>query len=447
MKKKRYLSALAALLWLFLVSSAQADIFYSVSNYIDSSVGIIEKNGGSYQVNKNIVVNLGMDAWGFTFRDHSGAERAMIREYNYGPDDMVYVWNPLDWSRPEVNRKDWASNIRVTAAEGKYLYLATYESYNESSAAQETGEVIRVDMERGYVPDKRSQYGAFTSGEHVSSPHGEAIHIQDGRVYVLFGISYNEGSEYDPGEIIEYDLELNELRKVRLESQGISGKNPMRMAYRDGKLYVACVGEYQGPDSWGDIWEVDLQSMTSRRVLDGHSISYDPGDDTAAVGIYGIQFASDGTAYILAGSYDAEYTFQAKLFLTTADRLAAGDAGTVIASYENFPGYSWDILYDEAISTLWCMTGVSLEARDKDGRLVRTFQPSDLGDNIYSLSLLRGDAIKASEPNLPDAPTEDFGDNEGSGGGGGCDAGIPGLAGVMALTCIASVLTARKRGA
>jgi hypothetical protein len=36
------------------------------------------------------------------------------------------------------------------------------------------------------------------------------------------------------------------------------------------------------------------------------------------------------------------------------------------------------------------MTGISLEARDKSGGLIRSFTPSELGDNIYSVSLLDG---------------------------------------------------------
>jgi hypothetical protein len=47
------------------------------------------------------------------------------------------------------------------------------------------------------------------------------------------------------------------------------------------------------------------------------------------------------------------------------------------------------------------MTGRDLEARKKDGSLIRTFYPAELGDNIYSISPLRGDAVKALAANLP----------------------------------------------
>ncbi|MDR1048666.1 MAG: hypothetical protein LBL51_02830 [Synergistaceae bacterium] len=410
MKTKKFAAALTALLWLLIASSAGADIFYAVSNYDNGSIGTIAKRGGAYTVDRDLVTNFGVDAWGFTFRDNNGAERAMIREYNYGPDDRVFLWDPSDWSKPKINKKGWASNIHAVATgspNDRYLYLTTYESYSGSGTLQETGEVARVDMERGYVADKRYRYEPFNTAGHMSQPHGEAIHAEGGYVYVLFGISYNGFAEYDPSEIIEFNEDLSIRRRVKLlENPGnIAGKNPMRMACYDGRLYVACMGGFQGPDSWGDIWEVDRASMTARRVLDGRDIPHDLGGGrTAAVGMYGIQFASDGTAYILAGSYDADYVFRARLFVTTAAALSSGDPGTVRASYSGVPGYSWEILYDEDAETLWCMTGRNLEARKKDGGLIRTFYPSELGDNIYSFSPLRGDAVKTLAAHLPGLP-------------------------------------------
>jgi uncharacterized membrane protein YgcG len=414
---KKYLAALAAMLCLCTALPARADIFYAVSNYDNGSIGMIEKTGSAnnaYTVTKDLSVGLGVDGWGFTFRDHDGAERAMIRDYQYGPNDSVYVWDPLDWKRPKVNRNDWGSNIHAVAENGRYLYIATYESYVKGVQGQNTGEVARIDMRNGYAPDpKRYRYEAFDSGGQLSSPHAEAIHIQGERVYVLFGISFQGVDDYKPSEILEFDLDLNLLRTFKLEDtqSNISGKNPLHMAYYGGKLYVACIGGYQGENSWGDIWEVDISDgspAAPKQVLDGHDIPYNlGGGETAASGMYGIQFASDGTAYLLVGSYDTAYVFRARLFVTTAAKLAAGDVGEadVAASYTKYEGASWDILYDEEESTLWVMAGRVLQARSKNGKtLYKTFQPIDLGDNIYSISLLRGDAVKPASPNLPGAP-------------------------------------------
>ncbi|MDR3355358.1 MAG: hypothetical protein LBO21_09980, partial [Synergistaceae bacterium] len=163
---------------------AGADVFYAASNYSTGSAGVITASGGSFSVHRDVVSNFGVDAWGFTFRDADGSERAMIREYQYGPNDTVYVWNPGDWKTPIINTKAWGSNIHAAAASGRYLYVTTYESYKNGSTAQDTGEVVRIDMKNGYAPDKRYQYGVFTGDAgFASSPHGESLHIENGKIY------------------------------------------------------------------------------------------------------------------------------------------------------------------------------------------------------------------------------------------------------------------------
>jgi hypothetical protein len=391
---------------MLLAGRADADIFYAVSNYSTGSAGIITKGNSEYSVKKNVVTNFGVDAAGFTFNDHNGNQRAMIREYNYGPNDPVYIWDPSDWSKPIVNKNSFGSNIHAAASSGQYLYLATYESY--AGSGEDTGEVVRVDMKNGYVRDRAYHYERFTSeGGNRLSPHAEAIYVGSGKIYALFGMPYNGVNEYEASEIVEFDSGLNVLRKAKLEdASGKEGRNPTRMAYYGGKLYIACMGGYQGPGSWGDVWEVDISAMTARQVLDGHDIPYTVNGESANVGMYGIDFAPDGTAFLLSGSYDSSYMFRARLFVTTAARLAAGDAGTSVKEYTQSPGYSWDILWDGPSATLWCMTGRSLEARNKAGALLRTFTPAEVGDNIYSISLLNGTSAPDSSetPDDPDDP-------------------------------------------
>jgi hypothetical protein len=399
---------------------AHANIFYAVSNYSSGSAGVITKDGGSYQVDKNLVTNLGGDAAGFTFKDHSGAPRAMVREYHYGPDDTVFIWDPADWKKPVVNKKTLGSNIHAVASDGQYLYLTTYESYGSSSTensnAEDSGEVVRVDMKNGYTADKRYQYKRFTgeSGQ-TATPHGEAIVVHDGKIYVMFGVSYSGVAEYEPTEVVEFDGQLNRLRSVKLKDGDRVGKNASSMVIHGGKLYVTNMGGYQGPGSGGVIWEVNLTSMSARQVLDGRDMPYElPDGTTAAVGMYGLTTASDGTAFLLTGSYSADYTFRARIFKTTVSGLSAGDKGILAAEYPKAAGYSWRVLWDEVSSVLWCTTGRGLEVMGKDGSLIRKFDPAELGDNVYSISLLNGSGNQVPDPGAVSPGNES---------GGGCDAG------------------------
>jgi hypothetical protein len=410
-------------------AAASADVFYAVSNYSNGSAGVVTRsrsNGrnGQYAVQKDLVSNFGVDAAGFTFRDPAGRERAMIREYNYGPNDTVYVWDPEDWKTPLANVKDWGSNIHAAASVGKYLYLATYESYAGEPGGEDAGEVARVDMKNGYARDKAYRYERHAENGHRVSPHAEDIHIgEGGEIYVLYGMPYNGVTRYEASEIVEFDRDLNVLRKVRLkDSEGNAARNAVTMSEFGGKLYVAAMGGYQGPDSWGDIWEVDIEAMTAKQILDGHDLPYIVNGESVNVGMYGVDFAADGTAFVLAGSYGGDYSFRARLFVTTAARLAAGDAGTVTGEYTSSPGYSWGVLWDEAASTLWCMTGRTLEARDGAGNFLRAFAPSELGDNVYSISLLND--YKGGGDQGGDREDDSAGESGDGGSGGGCTGGV-----------------------
>jgi hypothetical protein len=409
--------------------TAGADVFYAVSNYSTGSAGVVAKDGGSFSVYKDLVSNFGVDAAGFTFRDAGGAERAMIREYNYGPNDTVYVWDPDNFKTPVLNSSGWGSNVHAAASSGQYLYLATYESYAAGATVpggEDTGEVVRVDMGDGYKRDRAYQYKRHAENGNTVSPHAEDIHIEGGKIYVLYGMPYNGVSQYEPSEVVEFDSGLNVLRKVQLkDSSGKAARNAVTMAGYGGKLYVAAMGGYQGPKSWGDVWEVDIGTMAARQILDGHDIPYTVDGEAVNVGMYGVDFAPDGTAFLLAGSYSGSYAFRARLFVTTAGRLSAGDAGSVAAEYDSNPGYSWGVLWDEGDSALWCMAGRSLEARGKGGEPLRSFTPAELGDNVYSVSLLDGFSPPGG------------GDGGNGGSGGGCAAGASGIAAVLAASLAA----------
>ena len=219
------------------------------------------------------------------------------------------------------------------------------------------------------------------------------------------------------------------------------------MAYHNGRLYVTCAGGYQGPNSVGDVWQVSISGakMTAAQVLDGadSKFYFEVGGYPVNVGMYGIQFAADGTAYLLTGSYtdedpsDRSQRFRCRLFVTTEAAMAAGNPGTVAATYTTNTGYSWGILWDEPSSVLWVMTGTRLEARHKSGERQAVFVPFELGDNVYSVSLLNGVSVG-------DSPAGD-----GDGGGGGCDTGalapLVALAALTATVCLA--LRSRRRQA
>ena len=173
--------------------------------------------------------------------------------------------------------------------------------------------------------------------------------------------------------------------------------------------------------------------MTAERVLGWEDLpSLQNEESTAKESMYGIQFADDGTAFILAGHYDSGYNFYPRLFTSTVSALANREASEVEGAYANAAGYSWNILWDEDSSVLWCMAGNNLEARDKDGKILDTFTPNELGDNIYSVALLNDTEIGG----IPDGDGET---------GGGCDTGAWGFTVFVLLACLCLIRRASAR--
>ncbi len=453
--RKRYSFVLSVIFTLALLlqpplfsAPASADVFYAVSNYSTGSAGNITKNAGGFSVKANLVNNLGRDAWGFSFRDAGGNERAMVREYRYGPNDTVYIWDPANWKTPIVNESNFGSNIHAVTSHGQYLFAVTYEGYFNGMSYQDSGEILRIDTANGYKADKRWQYEMFTNSLGATcSPHGEAVVVYNGKVYALFAISYYGVSQYEESELIEFEMDLTPTgRKAKV------GKNALRMAEYGGKVYVAAIGGYQGPMTSGNICEVDLATMTSKEIINCADSMQNPSKPGAVSG-YGISFAKDGTAYIMVGSYSGsadgnmggndKYTgFNGRIFVTTAEALSKiGDPGEVAASYYD-SGFSWDIVFDEKDSTLWCMVGKALEARDKNGALLRRFEPAELGDNIYSVAVM--DDLENSGGGDDDGGDDGNGDSS-SGGGCDSDAGYGFVCVLLFSFCLTRVMRAQGR--
>lgn len=400
--KKCRLLIFSVLVLALCVGTAGAEVFYSASDYVTSSVGLIGKSGGEYYANSNLVMNLGMDIRTFAFKDNNGKWRAMVREYNYGANDSVYVWDPSDWKTPMLNERGWASNIHDVASDGRYLYLATYESY--VGQAQAPGQVVRVDMRNDYAVDRVVTRDAFSEGDKTYTPHAEAIRVIGDSIYVLFSYETNSDYvfEYKASEVVVFDNELDVIDEVKLDDgKGVYAKNSLRMVEYGGKLYISSVGGGMGTGAWGDVWEVDIDTLDAKQVLNPSEMS----EFDNPVGVESIAAAPDGTIYLLFGGYDENWNYAASLYVTTASDLSAGDVGEKAPDFSAETGYSWDILYDEFDEVLWCMAGSGIELRDKAGKITRVFAPGQLGDNVASIAIIDDASIAEDDTIKPVKPT------------------------------------------
>jgi len=121
-------------------------LIYTTSNYVTGSIGRITKTGSRYTVQKDLAAGFGGDSKVFAFNNHNGNPRVFLREYNYGTNDTVFIYNHGDYSKPIENASNWASNINAVAALENFLYLGTYESYESGNPDQLSGKLVRIDM-------------------------------------------------------------------------------------------------------------------------------------------------------------------------------------------------------------------------------------------------------------------------------------------------------------
>ena len=215
--------------------------------------------------------------------------------------------------------------------------------------------------------------------------HFTGVMAYGDKIYALVNRETNTGFYdfvYYPCRVIEYDSALRELRRIELSSGTDAAKNANSFVLHNGKLYVGCTGSATPNTEWGSIWEVDIANWNTRKILDAK--------DTGTVqysGVMGVETAADGTAFLLFGSYNASFDFSPALFVTTVDKMIAGDAGTPVTIAPS-EGYSWSIDWSEASQTLWMAAGKSVQARSKNGTVLSTFTQSDLGNNVGSIRAL-----------------------------------------------------------
>ncbi|MDR1915324.1 MAG: hypothetical protein LBQ58_01965 [Synergistaceae bacterium] len=426
MKKLRVFVLLAVLTALW-SAQASADLFYAVSDYVAGSVGLITRNSnGSFTVTPKVLVGLGGDAWGCTFLDQNGADKLVVREFQYsGANDVVSVYDFKNWTTPVANTTKWGRNLHGVASDGKNLYLALQDTY-ETGVGDISGQIARIPLSGLNGNTDRSHQYSPVSGKPKKT---QGVVLWNDKVYALNG-AWDGAFNHEQGEVTEFDADLKALRSAKV------GKNPFEMAIYDGKAYVACQGGMLGAGLWGDIWEVDLASMTSEKVIDINKISA----ITFPSGAASISIAKDGTAFVIVGGYDPDdsWSYKPVLYVTTTDKLSRGDIGTLAPALTKNPGVGWLVRYDEALEILWLEGGIGIEARDKRGAVIRKFTPLELGGDAYSIDIWNSGIATNPDPDPnPDDPGTKPDDNgnggNSGGGGGGCDSGTGSLLPLCAL--------------
>ncbi|MDR3165933.1 MAG: hypothetical protein LBU13_10200, partial [Synergistaceae bacterium] len=397
MKRFRFL-ALALLVVAMWSWVAYADIFYNVVDSANTKYGII--SGRDYNLQSGRRTNVKQYGLALSFTDHKDKPWVIVDEHISGSSapDTIDIYDPYgNWSAPASERTDWGSNLYDLAVADNFLYIVTFDRYEGETQA--SGQVIRVNLDNGFAPDG-VVYKFEPNAQILRRPC--AIEVIDGKLYVLT-YTYDGEHSADAGmgrsELFEFGRNLKLLRQTTIGGDDdLSARNAQFMTQYGGKLYVGSSGGAQGSEnSVGAVWEINPLTMDTKKIVDLKTVLTGSVWDGVNKGVSGISIAKDGTAYLLLGGYDANWSFTARLYVVTVSNLINGSVGT-LAPAPTGTGYAWDVVYDEDLETLWLTAGNQIEARSKSGEIKKTFAPIDLGGDAYKIALIGGSTRYITAP-------------------------------------------------
>jgi Synergist-CTERM protein sorting domain-containing protein len=434
MKVKSKILALILAIAVLWSGAASADLFYTVvdSGYSNGSAGVATRDGSSFNALKDLVTGIGGDTGVHTFIDTGGNERILLRNYTYSSSDAVSIYDPSDLTAPIFNSTAWtAGNIKGAVSLGDHLYVTAALRNYTSMTAYDSGELLKIRM---------SDYQVVARYQFSDMPGGGKRNIDDLRAYG--GKLYVVSNNYNPVTFAYEDCEVFRFSPANISAPeawvtiGINaGAMSKPLDIYGSNLYIACAGNSSAPQK-GSLWSIDMSSpsMTATELIDFDNVTTTGFSFNSPKGI---AFADDGTALIAVGDdWNPGAIYRTSAALLASGGNADAKAGTRIGTFTPAAsGYTFGVAYDRGNATFWVGNGSNLEARDRNGALLKSFTPAELGDNMYAMTVIGkyGDSSGDGTPG---------GDNQ-STGGGGCDAGFGAISLIVAVLAVS--LKRRKR--
>lgn len=201
--------------------------------------------------------------------------------------DVVYKINPDLFDKGAEEAIVWSKKFDVTANPVDM----SFDGEKAWVALQNADSLVQLSLNDGKIV-KSIKTGAFASeGETV--PYVTDIEVSDGKLYVLMQRYINTWpATYPKGLLAIYDASTGALQ----DTIQLATKNPQKMAFVKGTLYVATLGEYNennGTDADANrgIEKVDVKAKKSALYISGEKLgaglsAFVAEDDVAYVGVY-----------------------------------------------------------------------------------------------------------------------------------------------------------------
>ena len=391
--RKRFFAILALIVALaFPVAPAGAELIFTRqdNSYANTALGIVLGDGAPiHPLVSNMGGNQGQGIYPFVNAD--GNFRVAITLYTLNGTDVINIHNPgpkENWKVPQTwNRPQEAGtslhNTRILVTSGGYLYGTAYDipTINRVST--------RGDR---YTEDKTYLYTPSSSGNKA---HGEGLVAYGDALYAIFTEGHDvwniAGGGYAPNRLVKLDKDLNVLANKPMLGKNLDGFTPGAYIRQGNLLYVATLGGVQpfgntyNPDSCVEIVNLDTMDVsapvTARRMKE---------KDPTFSHMFGAVASAWGKIYVQATQWVSEEEYKPgysiRVYETTAERLAAGDLGTLLRDFKGKYGYRMGLVYDPERNYLWAGVGYSLWRYD--GTNWREFDANALGGNISAYTAI-----------------------------------------------------------
>lgn len=364
-------------------------------------VRLITSSGSTPTVVSGSGVNLSnTDPIAFYFNGGSSTGiRVLVVEREYDPvtfDQLpcqVSVYDPSTWGTP-------------TVAATTYTYSDSEDLLNvyslTSPGGANAGTLFGADYSAGrifkFVHAKPSTTETLTlasdyyefaaTGSGASAYSVDTVFNTESSVNYIYAVAQQyalSGSSSNPANYTYFNSIIVKLSASNLAASPVDGPdaslapNVFELQLYDSNLYVTALGGAQWnstPIVWNEasrIQRVALANLAVTNLVRPSTVA-----EASANNMFDIRslaILSDGTAYILTGSYNASFVLSGRLWVTTISDLdsasniliSAVSDSTLVETLTNVSGFLWALLPADDIGLVWGMFGNTLGVYSDSG--------------------------------------------------------------------------------
>jgi hypothetical protein len=307
---------------------------YTVSTYNGGPQGMagrIRDNGSAVTVTRNLRSGLGGDPVVEGVVAAKGQLRIAVTNRVSAPGAVppTYIYNATPATNPlPVASPTWPNvrNMSGLVRLGKYLYAMDYDN----ARVVEIDRVTYAETGVSYTVPASLTPAGFAA-------RGQALIVVDNTLYGLFAFPNASFSNYADSLLVRFTVKGGKAIKVKANDTNAGlVKNAFAISAKGSNLFVAGIGGSQSGGAYNKASRLQRISATAADFTTAQVKNILRPTKDRPFEIRDISFKG-GTAYVLLGAYDANFTMTGQLVSTTDF-----ETFTVIDDFSaGAPGYFW----------------------------------------------------------------------------------------------------------